>query len=236
MAILINSSNTKDGFFCYLHKRADGTVFYVGKGKYRRAISLSPLDRPKNHHHANIIAKEGEENIIIELISAIDEKDAFRLEILYIAELNPSCNFTAGGEGISGYRHTEETKLILSKASSGKNGYYYGQHLTKKHRNNIAKGNKGKPKSEIAKINMKKSCHHNGKDNPMYGKHQSKESKLKMAGENNYNAKLTWVIVKEIRVRYEAGGITQAALAREYDITTQHINDILLNKRWKEVQ
>ena len=55
------------------------------------------------------------------------------------------------------------------------------------------------------------------------------------SGEKGHNAKLTWEQVREIRARYATGGITQTALARDYSLTPQHINDIILNKQWKEV-
>jgi len=46
----------------------------------------------------------------------LTEEDAFKIEVETISRLSPLCNFTSGGEGISGYRHTEETKERLHKA------------------------------------------------------------------------------------------------------------------------
>lgn len=46
----------------------------------------------------------------------LTEKDAFRIEVETIIRLAPLCNFTAGGEGITGYRHTANTKERLHKA------------------------------------------------------------------------------------------------------------------------
>lgn len=39
---------------------------------------------------------------------------------------------------------------------------------------------------------------------------------------------------REIRARYAAGGITQAALAAEYGMSRQHLNNVVLGKRWGE--
>lgn len=91
-------------FYVYIHKKPDGTPFYVGKGNARRVATL----HRDNKHHTNIVAKYGAENIIIEVTQCISEEQAFELEKIYIKQLKEDgyclCNRTNGGEGISGYK------------------------------------------------------------------------------------------------------------------------------------
>jgi plasmid maintenance system antidote protein VapI len=50
--------------------------------------------------------------------------------------------------------------------------------------------------------------------------------------ERQRTAKLTRAQVKAIRERYAAGGITQLALAREYGVTGESINNIVRRRTW----
>lgn len=52
-------------------------------------------------------------------------------------------------------------------------------------------------------------------------------------GEKNSQAKLTWDIVKFIRLRRKLGE-SGSTLAKEYNVTEQTISGIYLNKTWKE--
>lgn len=98
-------------FYVYVHRRLDtGEVFYVGKGTGRRincSTGRNPLWTRVSKKHGLIAEKIAEH---------LTEKEAFRIEMETISLLSPPCNFTAGGEGISGYRHTPETKERLHNA------------------------------------------------------------------------------------------------------------------------
>lgn len=48
-----------------------------------------------------------------------NEQEAIDREIELIQELKPLCNLTSGGDGISGYRHTEETKAAMTGPGKG---------------------------------------------------------------------------------------------------------------------
>lgn len=54
-------------------------------------------------------------------------------------------------------------------------------------------------------------------------------------GEAHYRAKLIPEQVIDIRRRYAAGGISQAALAREYGVIQEAISKIIHRKTWKHV-
>ena len=258
MPIINNPSNTITGYFCYLHKRADGRIFYVGKGTYERAISLAPSYR--NKWHGSIVAKEGKENIIIELIPAIDEEDANRLEILNIAALRPYfelCNFTDGGEGRSGCTWTEEQKA----SKRGKPGYKWTQKqkdAIKGHPGCVWTEKQRKAHSERMSGENHPNFGKTGELSPNYGipftekrkrnisiartgQHPSEETKRKIcehhidqSGENAPWTNLTWKQVREIRKLYFENSLTQTEIARQFDMTASNIWCIIHNKSWKE--
>ena len=90
-----------------------GTPYYIGKGSGNRAWkSHSHIKKPKNHNNIVVIQDNLTEFVahslemwLIKLWGRIDIKTG----ILH--------NKTAGGEGISGYRHSIETKKIISEHS-----------------------------------------------------------------------------------------------------------------------
>lgn len=53
-------------------------------------------------------------------------------------------------------------------------------------------------------------------------------------GEGNWAAKLTEGQVREIRARYQAGGVSQAVLATEYGVVQPHISRIVRAEAWRE--
>lgn len=55
-----------------------------------------------------------------------------------------------------------------------------------------------------------------------------------LRGERHGMATLTAEQVEEIRARYRAGGITQAALGREYGISQAHVSKIVLRQNWAQ--
>jgi hypothetical protein len=56
------------------------------------------------------------------------------------------------------------------------------------------------------------------------------------AGEKNGSSRLTETAIRDIRMRYAAGGITQAALAEEYRVQQTMISQIILGKAWRHVE
>lgn len=90
-------------FYVYTHSRADGSVFYVGKGYGRRAWNFA---HRRNPHHLSTINKTGAENVIVTVHPCASEQEAFELEVKTITALRLDgvklCNMTDGGEGASG--------------------------------------------------------------------------------------------------------------------------------------
>ena len=197
------NENEDRRFYIYVHIRLDNnTVFYVGKGTKNRAYDLDRGD-----FHNGVRDKYG---CRVEIIKDnLTESQAFRLESkmikYYVLTLGYGApiegyddydhnlpyltNFTWGGEGVSGRKHSEEEKQKMSKAKKGKKN-------SKEHNKNISKALKGIKLSEQTRRKMsesqkgrKNSEEHNkniskatkGKNNPMYGKHHSEEVKRKMS-------------------------------------------------------
>lgn len=53
-------------------------------------------------------------------------------------------------------------------------------------------------------------------------------------GEQNFHAKLTQKQVNEIRERYTCGNVNQSLLAKEYDVSKNHISCITRHIYWRE--
>ncbi len=63
------------------------------------------------------------------------------------------------------------------------------------------------------------------------GRHRYRRS----CGERHGKSKLTAKDVREIRIRYAKGGISQMALGREYGVSDTQIWRIVHRKRWKHI-
>lgn len=105
----------ESNFYVYLHRRAsDGKVFYVGKGRNKRAWSKSE----RNDRWNKTYRKHG---LIVDIaFESLSEDEAFELEVQTILEMrhcyeDTICNITNGGEGASGYKHTDEAKERFSE-------------------------------------------------------------------------------------------------------------------------
>ena len=190
---LMNENENRE-FYVYVHIRLDNnTVFYVGKGTKNRAYDLD-----RSNFHNGVCKKYG---CRVEIIKdGLTESQAFRLESkmikYYVLTLGYGApiegyddydhnlpyltNFTWGGEGASGYKHSEESKRKNSEAHKGKKE----SEETKRKKSESMKGkNAGEKNGMFGK---------KGKDNPTYGE------KNGMWGKNPY-ANKTDEEMKEIR-------------------------------------
>ena len=129
-------------FYVYLHCKPGAIPFYVGKGKNNRCRNFSH----RNPHHLSVIKKYGKENIEVYTFPCESEEQAFEDEIRWIDQLTlegwPLANKSKGGEGNSGYIHTQETKEHLSIVLRGKPCIKNSHPLSEEHRQNISKNTK----------------------------------------------------------------------------------------------
>jgi len=110
-------NSTSKSFYVYVHRRAtDGRVFYVGKGSGSRSHS----SHQRSKYWKNIVAKHGYITEIVQ--NNILEWWSLELECELIAFYGRDslCNHTDGGEGISGYSHTQAAKDKIKKSNIGK--------------------------------------------------------------------------------------------------------------------
>ena len=151
-------------YYVYGYIRLDSnTYFYIGKGKYNRYNRISL----RSSHFKNILNKV---SCVVEIIKDnLTEYEAFELEKElidtlvfeegYTMEFDNYCdknygynhlvNNTYGGEGISGYKHTKETKIRCAhygeeNAMFGKRGElspHYGKKYSNEHKEKIKLSN-----------------------------------------------------------------------------------------------
>jgi len=130
--------------YVYLHKKDNGSIFYVGKGTGYRAWQKSNRNdywnRVKDKYGLNVsIFKDN-----------ISDEYALKLEVELISAIgkNNLTNLTNGGEGTNGFNHKEETKIKIGKSNRGGTSWSKGVEFSKKHRDKISKANKGKKRSK----------------------------------------------------------------------------------------
>jgi hypothetical protein len=141
---IYSKPNPPDGFYVYAYLREDGTPYYIGKGKAKRAWRKgSPTEERVN---------------ILE--SMLSEEDAFALEIKLITKYGRKDlqsgvlnNRTNGGEGCSGSIHTktDEFRRRVSERFTGTKRpdislIFKGKprpNRTEQHRENISKSKRG---------------------------------------------------------------------------------------------
>lgn len=205
-------NSLRTDFYLYFLRRPDkvdpldpskGQPFYVGKGSNGRAgnhrIEANFLKHKpgRKSHKINIIHKLWRQGLDFQeeiIINDHSEEDAIALEIAAIEQYGridkkTGClaNLTDGGDGVSGFVHSSESKEKISKASRGnksfsgkthapeskekisrnnigKHGQRKGQTLPEEHKENIRQSLLGKTHSEERKEKNRQS--HLGKITP----------------------------------------------------------------------
>lgn len=143
----------------------------------------------RNNHINNNLQNDwniyGEDNFKFEIIieCTIDELD--ELEISYIKKYNTyenGYNYTIGGKGSYGYKHSEETKELLremrlgttlteetkeklSKSHKGENNHLYGKNLTEETKKKISDSLKGNTHTEETKKKISETLKNNPPNN-----------------------------------------------------------------------
>lgn len=106
---------------------------YIGKGHGHRIGEHFTLGaKHYNKHLASIIKMSDREIPAVILHENLDEKTAFEYEKAFIAAIGradrgkgPLCNWTDGGDGVSGFTHRPESKAAMSAKRMG-NKYSLG--------------------------------------------------------------------------------------------------------------
>jgi hypothetical protein len=256
-------------FYIYLLiSSLDNKVFYVGKGHGRRMYWHKKHAIIGDHHNKHLqnkilkLISNGGKIIYKKVFESLDEKEVFRQEMLTIQYFGFEnlCNLTEGGEGSTGYIHTEAALKKMKENAAARdwvgenNPNFGGGNWSEESRKKFSEYQKlnllgernpffGKQHSKSARAKM--SEYHSGKtlteehklkiseNHAFKGKKRPEHSK-KMSGENNPKAKLTLELVRQIRNEYALGGTSYRKLAAIYGVDFTTIADIIKNKIWKE--
>ena len=105
----------------YMHCKPDGLPFYIGKGTDRRSRDFFT---GRNSRHKRTVAKYGRENIFIRFMQCESEASALEMEKCLIKSFRVCgfdlANYTDGGDGVSGLKHSEETRKKMSATRKGR--------------------------------------------------------------------------------------------------------------------
>lgn len=138
----------REDFVVYLHERLDtNAVFYVGKGTTKRVRQKCN----RNPHWHRIVAKAGGFNDHL-VATGLVESEALELEKLLIAEMRQRgieiCNMTDGGDGISGYRFSDEARKAMSDRMKQQTPIMLGKEFSEEHRQKLRMAKLGKKQSK----------------------------------------------------------------------------------------
>ena len=148
--------NSVNNFYCYILKYPDGIPFYVGKGRgyrYKRHLTKWNIKNDTNGLKVNVINKirnSGKEPLAEIIKTNLTEDEAFTLEIEIIKKYGKRCeggiltNMSDGGEGQTGYHHTEKLKSEFSKRFSKEKNPFFGKRHTEESLKLIGNTNRGK--------------------------------------------------------------------------------------------
>ena len=164
--------------YIYEHIRPDtNAVFYVGKGTEKRMHSK----HRRNAYWNNIVRKAGG-FVVREVCKHQDEELVFLAEQERIDQLKrlgvKLSNMTDGGEGPSGYRHTEATKKKIAELQMGEKHHAYGKPMLEHTKKALLKANKGRPLSEEHRKKVSEAA----KGVPNSPEHRANISKAKQNG------------------------------------------------------
>lgn len=134
------------GIYGYWDNIKDDIV-YVGQAfdiKIRHYEHLSPARY--NAQTINRVLQNNKDRYTLIVLKECSIDDLNYWERTLIALFNPKFNYTDGGEGSRGFKHSEETKQKLSRMLGGVNATNYGKKFSEKHKRKIGEANKGNKK------------------------------------------------------------------------------------------
>lgn len=150
------------GIYCYVDKQ-DNSVIYVGKD--------SNIHKNRRHHdhlqpgqyhrqHINKVLQNNPDRYFYKILSVFNPANKPKgllnaLEMSFINHFKPLFNFTEGGEGSVGLKHSEEAKMKISKANKGRLKGIKKGAFTEEHKKNLSLNH-----ADV-----------NGKNNPAYVNH-----------------------------------------------------------------
>ena len=130
-------------FYTYAHYKPESGIFYIGKGVKRRAYEMTR----RSLYWKRIVAKHGKPHveILANWKTADEAYDHEKLLISCFRDMGVKlANLTDGGEGMLGYKQSDEAKAKLSALKKGKPSPNKGVPMTEEQKLKISIANKGK--------------------------------------------------------------------------------------------
>ena len=177
------------------NKKYVGQVIQHRGYKSRFAEHINGTKTANTRMLSNAIIKHGANNFIVELIESdipeylIDEKEIFNISYYNTYYTNKlGYNITHGGQGIHGYKHTDETKKKISEASKTRWEMYRDSAEYLIRNKKISEKLTGRNKSEEAKRKYSEAAKKRFATEPgtFKGKHHTDATKRKLAEKNGY--------------------------------------------------
>ena len=198
-------------FYAYVYKDPrNGEPFYVGKGRGTRSEDhLSKSHNREMNFKIKKLLREGFQPLI-EIHHQETEAMAFDFERELIKQygrkdlgLGPLLNRTDGGDGVSGWKPDESTRLRWSEQRKANPNYR--KPKSEEHREKLSQSLGGrKPSSETILKMVAARPSRKGKLHPMFGKHHSVET-IQLCRESNLGRKW-WNYNGESRFAFEPPG------------------------------
>lgn len=234
-----------NNFYVYIHrKKSNNEIFYVGKGKDRRAYWKSR----RNQYWQNIVNKYG---YIVEILKDnLTENEAFKLEIQTIEQYRNQniklCNMSEGGEGRTGAFHSKETKEKIAIHLRGKNNpryineiYTFVNHYTSEEfvgtKNDLMKKlNIGNDNSTIYRMVNKKDRSYFGWT--LKGQELGKPKDIKGKLNHMYGLKGRNSPISDLKIyKFEKDGIIEICnkfdLGEKYGIKTNYLSRLIKGEK-----
>ena len=149
------------GIYAYFDKK-DNSVAYVGKDSH-----IDVNKRHKEHYRPSLYDRQPFNRILQKnpnrytyqvLVWGVKNQETLNaLEIQNIRQLKPKYNYTDGGDGSCGFKHSDETKKKMSKVHKGENNSFFGRKHSEESKRKISKAKKGFKLSEETKRRMSES-------------------------------------------------------------------------------
>ena len=170
----------REDFYVYTYSYPNGGLpFYVGKGCDRRDTSHLRKARCITESSSfNIrtilkLLRNNQEPVIERIVENIDEELALFIEEEFISKHGRRdlgtgilTNLTNGGDGVSGFVRSEESKKKHSDSISGSKHHSYGKQHSEETRRKISESHKGiRPNSET-RLKLSESAKKRGYSQP----------------------------------------------------------------------
>jgi len=219
-------------FYLYKITNLKNGKIYVGKAanikkrwsQHKTAAKIQALNDFSYLHRAML--KHGFDNFVIEEIASFEtEEEALAQEIAHIEKFgsrnrNIGYNLTEGGDGASGYKHTDAAKQKMSESKKnvfiGEDNPFYGKTHSE----------------ETRAIMSNAASQRTGDKNHFYEKAHTEESReLQRLNHRDKEKFFTEEDIKEIKYKKQILKITYKEMAKEYDVHWKTIANAVNGKK-----